>query len=206
LPQCAHDGKRNARQEPPSKLSPAGALGSEQKCSTNYAKSLTMTGADGPIRVSVILANRSGVNAGERFSHRPCCRRPSFCRITFRLLAGSGAGGRLVRCRIVLEPNRAVRMVGELHSRQPGVPIRPRQRSQMRRTHAPLSSPYRVLVPISVKLRLAHHQLVPDSLALARTRCRSIALGSFLSVWRRPGRASPGTGMTLINRYSGKAC
>ena len=26
------------------------------------------TGADGPIRASVILANRSGVNAGERFS------------------------------------------------------------------------------------------------------------------------------------------
>jgi len=28
----------------------------------NYAKSLTMTGADGPIRVSVILGNRSGVS------------------------------------------------------------------------------------------------------------------------------------------------
>jgi hypothetical protein len=28
------------------------------------------TGAGGPIRVSVILANRSGVNAGERFDLR----------------------------------------------------------------------------------------------------------------------------------------
>ena len=42
----------------------------KQKCSTNYAKSLMTTGADGPIRASVILANRSGVNAGGRFSLR----------------------------------------------------------------------------------------------------------------------------------------
>ena len=48
---------------PPAKPSLAGALGLKQKCSTNYAKSSMTTGADGPIRVSVILANRSGVNA-----------------------------------------------------------------------------------------------------------------------------------------------
>jgi hypothetical protein len=34
LPQCACDGKRNARQEPPAKLSPAGALGSERRTAT----------------------------------------------------------------------------------------------------------------------------------------------------------------------------
>ena len=58
---------RNARQEPPAKLSPAGALGLERKRSTNYAKSSMATGADGPIRANAILANRNGANAGERF-------------------------------------------------------------------------------------------------------------------------------------------
>jgi hypothetical protein len=35
-----------------------------------YAKFSMTTGASGPIRASVILANRSGVNAGERFDLR----------------------------------------------------------------------------------------------------------------------------------------
>jgi hypothetical protein len=63
LPQCALDGKKNARLEPQAKLSPAGVLGLEQKCSTNCAKSLMAIGADGPIRASVILASRSGASA-----------------------------------------------------------------------------------------------------------------------------------------------
>ena len=44
------------------------ARGLKQRCSTSYAKPSWTTGADGPIRVSVILANRSGVPPAGRFS------------------------------------------------------------------------------------------------------------------------------------------
>ena len=68
------DGKRNARPELQAKHSPAGALGSEQKCLANCAKSLMTIDADGPIRASVILVCRNGASArgrkGLRLSQR----------------------------------------------------------------------------------------------------------------------------------------